>query len=91
MAAILPITVIRNRDNSQKVLETNKSPLQAPYLIVVGRQLVQQLLDSQFLSRTVDIGDFLFWEAAIILVHLRDRTHRALDHYSPTCHHPSPP
>lgn len=80
--------IIRKRDNSQKVLETNKSPLQAPYLIVVGRQLVQQLLDSQLLSRTVDIGDFLFWEAAIILVHLRDRIHSAFAHYSP---HVPPP
>lgn len=41
LAAVFLITMIRKRDNSQMVLGTTRSPLQEPYLIVMGRQLVQ--------------------------------------------------
>lgn len=31
---------------------------------------MQKLLDARFFPRAVDVGDLVFWEAAVVLVHL---------------------
>lgn len=41
------------------------------YLIVMRWQLVKQLFEAIFLSRAVYIGDLLFWQGVIILMHLK--------------------
>lgn len=69
----------------RKGREAFSSPPLAPYLIVVWGELVQQLLDSQLLSRTVDIRDLLLWEAAVVLVHLKDRRHTSPVQFPQRC------
>lgn len=51
---------------------------------------MEELLDAQFLSRAVDIRNFLFREAAVVLVHLKDKVHRDSPTTLSLCPHPSP-
>lgn len=44
------------------------------YLIVMWWQLVKQLFKAIFLSRAVYIGNLLFWQKVIILMHLKHKT-----------------
>lgn len=39
---------------------------QSSHLIIMWWQLVEKLLDSELLSRTVDIGNLIFWQAGEI-------------------------
>lgn len=43
------------------------------HLIIVGWKLIEELLDSELLSRTVDIGDLFFGQAGEIQLHLTNR------------------
>lgn len=43
------------------------------YLIVVRRQLMEQLFDAVFLSRAVHIGHLVLWQGAVVLMNLSRR------------------
>lgn len=44
--------------------------MECPHLIIVGGKLVEELLDSELLSRTVHVGDLLLRQAGEIQLDL---------------------
>ena len=70
------ITRVDGRPLGMSITTINKVFL--PDFIIMGRELVQQLLDTIFLSNRVNIGHLVIWQSGEIKVDLEEKKYTEL-------------